>query len=123
MLRTLSIRDFVTVSALELDLTDGFTVLTGETGAGKSILIDAMGLLLGDRADAIQIRAGAARADITGEFQVAGALAASVAEILDEAGLETVDGSILVRRSIETGGRSRAWINGQVATLSQLKRG
>ncbi|MEY3095254.1 MAG: hypothetical protein RIR74_346 [Pseudomonadota bacterium] len=122
MLRTLSIRDFVTVSALELDLTDGFTVLTGETGAGKSILIDAMGLLLGDRADAIQIRAGAARADITGEFQVAGPLAASVAESLEEAGLETVDGSILVRRSIETGGRSRAWINGQVATLAQLKR-
>lgn len=122
MLRTLSIRDFVTVSALELDLTDGFTVLTGETGAGKSILIDALALLLGDRADPIQIRSGAQRADITGEFSLSEPLAMALGPQLQEAGLEPIDSALLVRRSIEAGGRSRAWINGQPATLVQLKR-
>lgn len=122
MLRTLSIRDFVTVSALELDLTEGFTVLTGETGAGKSILVDALALLLGDRADPIQIRSGAQRADITGEFSLSEPLAMALGPQLQEAGLEAVDSALLVRRSIEAGGRSRAWINGQPATLVQLKR-
>ena len=122
MLRTLSIRDFVTVSALELDLTEGFTVLTGETGAGKSILVDALALLLGDRADPIQIRSGAQRADITGEFSLSQPLAMALGPQLQEAGLEAIDPALLVRRSIEAGGRSRAWINGQPATLVQLKR-
>ncbi|MFM1787833.1 MAG: hypothetical protein RLZZ166_300, partial [Pseudomonadota bacterium] len=68
MLRTLSIRDFVTVEQLELDFQTGFTALTGETGAGKSILFDALGLLLGDRAETHQIRSGAAKAEISAEF-------------------------------------------------------
>ena len=68
MLRTLSIHDFVIVDAIELDFASGFTVLTGETGAGKSILVDALALALGERGDASVVREGAAKADITAEF-------------------------------------------------------
>jgi DNA repair protein RecN (Recombination protein N) len=68
MLRTLSIRDFVIVDSLELEFQPGFTVLTGETGAGKSILIDALALTLGERGDAAVVRAGCERADISAEF-------------------------------------------------------
>ena len=73
MLRLLSIRDFVVVSSLELELEPGFTVLTGETGAGKSILLDALGLLLGDRFEPRQIRPGAARAELAAVFDIADA--------------------------------------------------
>lgn len=121
MLRTLTVRDFVTVESLELDLAAGFTVLTGETGAGKSILIDAIGLLLGDRADVIQIRGQAERAELSAEFIPSGEQASAMAAFLDEAGLDSIEGSVLIRRNIERGGRSRAWINGQPATLAQLK--
>src|SRR6187455_526739 len=79
MLRLLSIRDFVVVSALELELEPGFTVLTGETGAGKSILLDALGLLLGDRFEPRQIRAGAERAELAAAFELDDVPAARVA--------------------------------------------
>lgn len=117
MLRRLSIRDFVIVTSLELDLQPGFSVLTGETGAGKSILIDALQLALGHRADAGVVREGAARADITAEFDCPRSLQSWLAD----AGLEPEDDNLLLRRSIDAGGKSRAWINGHSATAAQLK--
>ena len=119
MLRLLSIRDFVVVSALELELEPGFTVLTGETGAGKSILLDALGLLLGDRFEPRQIRAGAERAELAAAFELDDVPAAR-AWLADE-GLAESDGEVLLRRVLDVQGRSRAWINGSPATLAQLK--
>ncbi len=115
-LRRIQLRDFVIVRELELDLRGGFTVLTGETGAGKSILIDALQLALGSRADTGVVRAGAARAEISAEFDVPAGLQAW----LSEAGFES-EGSLLLRRSIDAQGKSRAWINGSAATLVQLR--
>ncbi|RJG03806.1 DNA repair protein RecN [Noviherbaspirillum sedimenti] len=117
MLRTLSIRDFVIVDAIELDLAGGFTVFTGETGAGKSILIDALALALGGRGDASVVREGAARADITAEF----ADGAETAAWLAENEFNRDDGAILVRRVIDNAGRSKAYINGIAATATQLR--
>ncbi|MGA1027702.1 MAG: AAA family ATPase, partial [Burkholderiaceae bacterium] len=121
MLKTLSLQNFVIVNSLEIDFQQGLTVLTGETGAGKSILFDALGLLLGDRANSLQIKPGANRADLTAEFHIEPSLDASTLNWLSEAGFDSLDGSLLIRRSLEPSGRSRAWINGQPATLSQLK--
>jgi DNA repair protein RecN (Recombination protein N) len=104
------------VRELDLELADGFSVLTGETGAGKSILIDALQLALGARADAGVVREGAARADISAEFD----LPPSLAPWLEEAGFES-DESLLLRRSIDAQGKSRAWINGGPATATQLR--
>lgn len=123
MLRRLSLRDFVIVTALEIDLGTGFTALTGETGAGKSILIDALQLALGSRADAGVVREGAPRADITAEFEPNAALAAQLAPWLDEAGFVSADASatLLLRRVVDAQGKSRAWINGSPATVTQLR--
>ena len=112
----MALRDFVIVRELELDLNAGFSVLTGETGAGKSILVDALQLALGSRADAGVVREGAARAEISAEFDAP----ASLASWLDDAGFES-DGSLLLRRSIDSQGKSRAWINGSPATATQLR--
>ena len=116
-LKSIALRDFVIVRELELDLDGGFSVLTGETGAGKSILIDALQLALGARADAGVVREGAARADISAEFDLPPALA----PWLEEAGFEAADGCLLLRRSIDSQGKSRAWINGSPATATQLR--
>jgi DNA repair protein RecN (Recombination protein N) len=116
MLRSLALKDFVIVPALEVDLDAGFSVLTGETGAGKSILVDALQLALGSRGDAGVVREGAARADITAEFDTPSSLAAW----LDEAGFDAGD-TLLLRRVIDAQGKSRAWINGSPATVSQLR--
>ena len=115
-LKSISLRDFVIVHTLDLDLADGFTVLTGETGAGKSILIDALQLALGARADAGVVREGAQRCEISAEFDSP----ASLAAWLEQAGFIVSD-SLLLRRTIDTQGKSRAWINGSAATASQLK--
>ncbi|WP_118183520.1 DNA repair protein RecN [Paraburkholderia phosphatilytica] len=122
MLRHLSIRDFVIVAALDLEFDSGFTVFSGETGAGKSILIDALALTLGARADASVVRAGESRADITAEFDTH----ALVAQWLDEQALAVPNdddhaGSVMLRRVIDSNGRSRAFINGTPATLTQLR--
>ncbi|MBX3622238.1 MAG: DNA repair protein RecN [Rhizobacter sp.] len=116
MLRRLSLRDFVIVTTLEVELSGGFSVLTGETGAGKSILIDALQLALGSRGDAGVVREGAARAEITAEFDTP----ASLAAWLDEAGFEPAD-TLLLRRVIDAQGKSRAWVNGSPATVAQLR--
>lgn len=117
MLRQLAIRDFVLIESLELDFHHGMTVLTGETGAGKSILVDALSLVLGDRAESGVVRQGAKRAEISAEFEIDGLVA--VQQWLEQAGLET--DTCLLRRSIEAEGRSRAYINGTPVTLAQLK--
>ena len=118
MLRTLSIRDFVIVERLDLEFASGFTVLTGETGAGKSILIDALALALGERAEAIVVREGTDRAEIAAEFDAGegSALAAWLAERELAA-----DGACLVRRVVDATGRSRAFVNGTPVTLAQLR--
>ncbi len=116
MLRRLALRDFVIVPTLEVELSGGFSVLTGETGAGKSILIDALQLALGSRGDAGVVREGASRAEITAEFDSP----ASLAIWLDEAGFESGD-TLLLRRVIDAQGKSRAWVNGSAATVTQLR--
>src|SRR5438874_849107 len=117
MLRLLSIRNFVVVEALDVELDDGFSVLTGETGAGKSILLDALGLLLGDRFESRQLRPGAERAEFAAEFD-AGDAPAALAWLREQELLSGDD--VLLRRVIDAQGRSRAWINGRPATLAQL---
>ncbi len=119
MLKFLTVRDFVIVDRIELEFQPGFTVLTGETGAGKSILLDALGLLLGGRADAGVVRAGKDRAELTAEFDAAAVPA--LTEWLKDNGLEGDDGICLIRRQIDASGRSRAFVNGQPSTLQQLK--
>jgi len=120
MLRHLSIRNYLLAEAVELDFEAGLTVLTGETGAGKSLLVDALALALGDRAEGGVVRAGAARAEITAEFLVADLPA--LASWLDESGFASGDGDLLLRRIVDAGGRSRAFVNGSPATLAQLKQ-
>jgi DNA repair protein RecN (Recombination protein N) len=119
MLRALTIRDFVIVEQSSLEFTPGFTALTGETGAGKSILIDALAAALGERSDATLVRAGAKQAEVAAEFDLADARAAEA--WLGDAGLEGDPGTCLVRRVIESGGRSRAYINGRAVTVAQLR--
>ncbi|MDZ4358811.1 MAG: DNA repair protein RecN [Variovorax sp.] len=115
-LRRIVLRDFVIVQSLDLELDQGFGVLTGETGAGKSILIDALQLALGARAESGVVREGATRCDIAAEFDAP----ASLAPWLEEQGFPVEDG-LLLRRTVDTEGRSRAWINGSAATVAQLK--
>ncbi|MCL2590357.1 MAG: DNA repair protein RecN [Betaproteobacteria bacterium] len=119
MLRRLSIRDFVIVDRLELDFAAGFGTLTGETGAGKSILLDALSLALGERADAGVVRMGFEKADITAEFDLLpdGELAAWLAG----QELDSGDDVLILRRVVDAAGRSKAWINGTPVTLVQLR--
>ena len=112
----ITLRDFVIVHELELDLSSGFSVLTGETGAGKSILIDALQLALGARAESGVVREGASRCEVCAEFEPTPAIAAW----LDEAGFEA-SADLLLRRTVDTTGKSRAWINGSPATATQLR--
>ncbi len=123
MLRSLNIRDFVIVDELDLDLDHGFTVLTGETGAGKSILLDALSLVLGERADPSQIREGKNKAEISALFSLDGSLKELISNWLDEQGfnLEDDGATLILKRIIDSSGRSRAFINGGIATLNQTK--
>lgn len=118
MLRHLTIRDFVIVDRLELEFSTGFGALTGETGAGKSILIDALALALGERADAGVIRSGCEKAEVAATFDVA--RLPEVAAWLKANDLEG-DDELLLRRVVDAGGRSRAYINGSPATAQQLR--
>ena len=115
-LTRIGLKDFVIVHQLELELAPGFSVLTGETGAGKSILIDALQLVLGARADTGVIREGASRCELSAEFDAS----ARVRNWLTEAGF-SADSSVLLRRTLDLQGKSRAWINGSAATASQLR--
>jgi DNA repair protein RecN (Recombination protein N) len=117
MLSFLQIRDFTIVETLNLEFSGGFTAITGETGAGKSILVDALGLLKGNRADTAAIRDGAAKAELSAEFELEEGCRALA--WLQDAELD-IGTSCLLRRLINNNGRSRAWINGSSVTLQQL---
>ena len=121
MLLHLNIRDFVIVDRLELDFGAGFGALTGETGAGKSILVDALAFVLGERADTGLLRAGCERAEVSAEFSVRGC--DLLVAWLHEQAFDAVadDESMILRRTLDGGGRSRAWINGSSATIQQLR--
>jgi len=122
MLQSLALRDFVIVDHLELDFGSGFSVLTGETGAGKSILLDALALALGERADTSQIREGCQRAEISAIFQVEEYLQEEIAAWLHEADFPLEDDHrIVIKRSMDHSGRSKAYINGGAASLNQLR--
>jgi len=118
MLQHLAIRDFVIVDRLELDFAAGFGALTGETGAGKSILIDALALALGERADAGVVRGGCEKAEVAATFAIAGL--PEIQDWLKHNDLEG-DDELLLRRVVDAGGRSRAYINGSPATVQQLR--
>ena len=118
MLRHLAIRDFVIVDRLELEFSPGFGALTGETGAGKSILIDALALALGDRADAGVVRAGCDKAEVAATFEIGG-----LPQVAAWLAANDFDGDdeLLLRRVLDAGGRSRGYINGSPATAQQLR--
>jgi len=118
MLRRLTIRDFVLVDRLELEFGTGFGTLTGETGAGKSILVDALAFSLGERADTGLIRSGSERAEVSAEFDLQDAPVAT--GWLREQDLDTGEG-LLLRRVLDGTGRSRAYLNGSPVTLQQLR--
>lgn len=118
MLRRLSIRDLAIIDQLELELQAGFTVITGETGAGKSILVDALDLIAGGRADAQLVRPGAARTEVSAEFDLSAIPAAR--DWLAEQELDEAE-DCLLRRTVKAEGGSRCWINGRSATVQQLK--
>jgi DNA repair protein RecN (Recombination protein N) len=119
MLRVLSVRDYVIAERVELEPGPGYTVLTGETGAGKSILVDALELLVGGRADSALVREGAERAELSAEFELAPQ--SPLVAWLAERELQGDPGSLILRRTLERGGRSRCFINGHAATLAQLR--
>ena len=119
MLLHLSIRNYLLVEQVDLDFAPGLTVLTGETGAGKSILIDALALALGERAEASVVRGKAARAEINAEFRIVDF--PELKAWLDETGIDYADDVLILRRTIDASGRSRAFINATPVTLMQLK--
>ncbi|MCK0128176.1 DNA repair protein RecN [Erythrobacter sp. F6033] len=121
MLTRLSIRNIVLIEALDLDFSRGLGVLTGETGAGKSILLDALGLILGDRAETALVRAGEAKASVTASFEFA-ALPDLIAAALDDADLEIEPGEpLIIRRQVKADGGSKAFINDQPTSVALLR--
>jgi DNA repair protein RecN (Recombination protein N) len=118
MLTELRIRNFAIIEAVTLPLGEGFNVLSGETGAGKSIIVGALGLLLGERASADLIRSGAEKATVEGVFDVSSVR--GIAKLADEKGIEVEDDTLVLKREIATGGRGRAWINGAPVTATVL---
>src|SRR6185312_277709 len=113
---SLRVRDLATIADVTLDLGAGLNVLTGETGAGKSMLVDALALLLGDRADRAAIRPGASKAIVEGVVE---SIPAATRRRLDESGIDA-DESLIIRREVTGEGRSRAWINGSPTTVGVL---
>lgn len=118
MLTELRIRNVAILESVALPLRPGFNVLSGETGAGKSIIVEALGLLLGERGNADLVRAGADKASVEGVFDAAAR--GDIVRTLDERGIEVEDGVIVLRREIASSGRSRAWVNGSPVTSGAL---
>ncbi|MER3547357.1 MAG: DNA repair protein RecN, partial [Rhodanobacteraceae bacterium] len=118
MLTRLSVRNFAVLEAAEIEFGKGLTVVTGETGAGKSLLVDALLLLSGARADSGMVRAGCERAELSANFDLTDAPAAR-AWLIEQA-MDDEDGGCTLRRVIAAEGGSRAWINGRAASLNQL---
>src|SRR5215813_12808409 len=117
MLTELRIKNFAIIEALALPLGHGFNVLSGETGAGKSIIVGALGLLLGERASADVIRTGADRATVEGEFDIANR--PEIRSVLDERGIDVDDTTVVLKREVAAG-RTRAWINGTPVNAAML---
>ena len=121
MLTRLSIRNIVLIEALDLDFGRGLGVLTGETGAGKSILLDALGLILGDRAETALVRAGEPKASVSASFEFA-TLPQSIADALDDADLEIEPGEpLIIRRQVKADGGSKAFVNDQPTSVALLR--
>ncbi len=118
MLLNLTITNFAIIDRLEVQFDEGFNVLTGETGAGKSIILDAFGLLLGDRARPDLVRAGADEATVEALFDLSGR--DDIRQLFADSGFH-VDEELVLRRIVQSGGRSRAYVNGSLATLAQLQ--
>jgi DNA repair protein RecN (Recombination protein N) len=118
MLTELRIRNFAIIESVTLPLAEGFNVLSGETGAGKSIIVGALGLLLGERASADLIRSGAEKATVEGVFDVANVK--GIVKLADERGIEVEDDTLVLKREIASNGRGRAWINGTPVTATVL---
>jgi len=118
MLTELRIRNFAIIEQVTLPLAEGFNVLSGETGAGKSIIVGALGLLLGERASADLIRSGADRATVEGVFDVA--KLKGIAALADDHGIEVEDDTLVLKREIAANGRGRAWVNGATVTATVL---
>ena len=118
MLTELRIRNFAIIEQVTLPLAEGFNVLSGETGAGKSIIVGALGLLLGERASADLIRTGADRATVEGVFDVT--KLTGIAALADDHGIEVEDDTLVLKREIAANGRGRAWINGATVTATVL---
>ena len=118
MLTELRIRNFAIIEQVTLPLAEGFNVLSGETGAGKSIIVGALGLLLGERASADLIRTGAEKATVEGVFDISGVK--GIAAMADERGIDVEDDTLVLKREIATNGRGRAWINGATVTATIL---
>src|SRR5215472_4671400 len=115
MLTELRVQNLAVISDARLELAPGLNVLTGETGAGKSLLVDALALLLGERAESELVRRGASRAVVEGAFEVEG-----LQKILDDLGIEYDDGRVILKREVQAAGRSRAWVNGSPVTVGVL---
>ena len=109
MLTELRIRNFAIIESLTLPLSAGFNVLSGETGAGKSIIVGALGFLLGERGSSDLIRTGADKATVEGAFDIGESQA--IASLIDERGIEADEGVIVLKREISSVGRGRAWAN------------
>lgn len=119
MLRELRVRNFAVIDELTVELGPGLTVLTGETGAGKSILVEALALLVGGRPSADLIRAGRGRATVEGRFEIGGS--PGLAALLDEAGVDADDEWLILKRELRREGRHRAWVNGSPSTTKLLR--
>ncbi|MEZ4457814.1 MAG: AAA family ATPase, partial [Gemmatimonadales bacterium] len=119
MITELRVRDLVTVADVTLHLGAGLNALTGETGAGKSMLVDALALLLGGRADSGAVRPGASKAIVEGVFDPA---PKGIAGLLESLGLDPADERIVIRREVSAEGRSRAWVNGSPTTVAALEQ-
>ena len=122
MLAELRLENYAVIDNVVIEFAAGLNLLTGETGAGKSILIDALGLLLGDKASSDVIRTGAERAVVAAVFESDGTAARSIEEILETNGLDAENGSLMLRREIASGGKGRVFINNQPATVAVLKQ-
>src|SRR3954471_20467936 len=117
MLTELRVRDLATIADVTLQLGPGLNVLTGETGAGKSMLVDALALLLGERAASGGVRPGAAKSIVEGAFE---SIDPGTRQLIEELGLDVEEGRVVVRREVSAEGRSRAWVNGSPTTASVL---
>jgi DNA repair protein RecN (Recombination protein N) len=119
LLRELRVRNYAVIHDVQLEFGPGLTVITGETGAGKSLLVGALSLLLGERASSDVVRAGEDRASVEGRFDVTEL--PDIVRRCDEAGIETSEGWMIVRREVQREGRNRAWINGTPVTAGLIR--